>query len=165
MSAAEIARLLPGLFAESGSAFGLTMGAADGMLAAMHPFAHSARQSSARARVRRWPGSWSAFVNYTSDSEVRIWRLARADGAGSRCATRSCAIPPRRRRRQRSLLAHLDLYGCRPEMWIELTLPLWVEDATPLFPLIAGYWRIRAPIRAALADAPLTAAVGYWPDP
>src|SRR5205814_7717882 len=35
--------------------------------------------------------------------------------------------------------AYLDLYGSRPEMWIELTLPLWGEDSAPLFRLIAGY--------------------------
>src|SRR5438876_11435709 len=37
MSAAEIAGVLPDLFADSGSAFGLTMVAADGMFAALRP--------------------------------------------------------------------------------------------------------------------------------
>ncbi len=35
--------------------------------------------------------------------------------------------------------AYLDVYGWRPEMWVELTLPLWAEDPTPLMGLITGF--------------------------
>src|SRR5262249_41343986 len=78
MSAREIARVLPDVFAESGSAFGLTMVAAGGMLAAMLPLADFCRAVFGPSRGEALAGELvGGFASYTTDSEMRIWRLAR----------------------------------------------------------------------------------------
>ncbi len=151
MSASEIAGVLPDLFAESGSAFGLTMVAAGGMLAAMLPFADFCKAVFGPSRGEALAGELvGGFASYTTDSEVRIWRLARV--AERVPAVRDAILigpdasaPAALRTVDGSAVflarldAYLDLYGWRPEMWIELTLPLWAEDPTPLLRLISGY--------------------------
>jgi hypothetical protein len=151
MSAVEITRVLPQLFADSGSAFGLTMVAADGMLAAMRPFATFCKEVFGPSTGEALAGELvGGFANYSTDSEVRIWRLARLaeqvpgvrtailDGPAASTVTALRHVDGSARFLAH-LQAYLDLYGWRPEMWIELTLPLWAEDSTPLFCLIANY--------------------------
>jgi len=151
MSATEIADVLPDLFADSGSAFGLTMVAADGMLAAIRPLVGFCKEVLDPSQAEALAGELvGGFANYTTDSEVRIWRLARLAErvpALREAILRSPEAPAPAALRAvdgsalflAQLNAYLDFYGWRPEMWIELTLPLWAEDPKPLMQLIAGY--------------------------
>lgn len=151
MSAGEIAGVLPQVFADSASAFALTMVAADGMLAAMRPFADFCKEVFGPSQGEALAGELvGGFANYTTGSQVGIWRLARLaervpavrdailrDAADS--APKALQTIDGSARFLAQLDAYLDLYGWRPEMWVELTLPLWAEDPTPLLRLIAGY--------------------------
>src|SRR5439155_23979123 len=129
----------------------LTMVVAGGMLAAMLPFAEFCKEVFGPSQGEALAGELVAgFANYTTGSEVGIWRLARL-------AERVPAVRDAILRAPRALVpstlravdgsarflaqldAYLDLYGWRPEMWVELTLPLWAEDPTPLVRLVAGY--------------------------
>jgi len=150
MSAAEIAALLPDLFMDSGSAFGLTMVAADGMFAAMRPFTDFCNELFGPSQGEALAGELvGGFANYTTGSEVGIWRLARAAERvpavrDAMLRGHTASVPSALRAADGSarflaqLDAYLDLYGWRPEMWIELTLPLWAEDPTPLLRQIRG---------------------------
>ena len=151
MSAVETAAVLPEVFADSARAFGLTMVAADGMLAAMRPFADFCKEIFSPSQGDALAGELvGGLANYTSGSEVRIWRLARlaervpaVRDAILRGPDSSAPLTLRTvdgsARFLAQLDAYLELYGWRPEMWVELTLPLWAEDPTPLFRLIASY--------------------------
>jgi pyruvate,water dikinase len=151
MSGSEIADVLPDVFAESGSAFGLTMVAAGGMLAAMLPLADFCKAVFGPSRGEVLAGELvGGFATYTTESEIRIWRLARlAELVPAVCDAILSGPKDSARAALRAVdgsarfLAHLDayldLYGWRPEMWVELTLPLWTEDPAPLLRLIARY--------------------------
>jgi pyruvate,water dikinase len=151
MSTAEIAEVLPQLFADSGSAFGLTMVVADGMLAAIRPFANFCKEVFGPSAGEALAGELvGGFANYTTQSELHIWRMARLaerSPALREAILRTPAAPtvaalrdvPGGTHLLAQLRAYLDLYGWRPEMWIELTLPLWAEDPAPLVRLIARY--------------------------
>jgi hypothetical protein len=151
LSAAEIAALLPDLFMDSGTAFGLTMVAADGMFAAMGPFGDLCKDVFGPIHGEALAGELvGGFANITTDSEVDIWRLARLAervpavrdailrGPAVSVLSTLRAVDGSARFLAR-LDAYLDVYGWRPEMWVELTLPLWAEDPTPLVRLIIGY--------------------------
>jgi pyruvate,water dikinase len=151
MSAGDIAGLLPQLFADSARAFGLTMVVADGMLAAMRPFAEFCQQLFGPSQGEALAGELvGGLSNYTIGSEVRIWRLARLaervpavreailrDASAS--APEALRTVDGSARFLAQLDTYLDLYGWRPDMWVELTLPLWAEDPAPIFRLIAHY--------------------------
>ena len=147
LSAAEIADLLESCFADAGRVQGLTMVAADGMFAAVKPFTDFCKEAFPDQNAEALVGAMlGGFANYTADSEAGVWRLARQAGR----------LPPVKR----ALLsdvgdvgtllretpaaaaflgavdAYLDLYGWRPELWWELTLPVWAEDPRPLLSLI-----------------------------
>jgi len=117
----------------------------------MRPFANFCKEVFGASAGEALAGELvGGFANYTSDSEVRIWRLARQaertpavrDAILRTPAASTLAAQwdvPDGARFLTRLQAYLDLYGYRPEMWVELTLPLWSEDPTPLMHLIAGY--------------------------
>jgi pyruvate, water dikinase len=151
MSAAEIAALLPDLFADSGSAFGLTIVVGEGMFAAMRPFVELCKEVFGPTQGEVLAGELvGGFANYTTGAEVGIWRLARL---GERVPAVRDAIlrdpvapvPVALGAVDGSepflaqLAAYLDLYGWRPDMWADLTLPVWAEDPRPLFRLISIY--------------------------
>src|SRR5207244_1838233 len=78
MSAAEIAGVLPAMFVDSGDAFGLTMAAFDGVFAAMRPFSEFCKELFGPSQGEALAGELvGGFANYTSGSELGIWRLAR----------------------------------------------------------------------------------------
>jgi pyruvate,water dikinase len=151
MSAAEIAAMLPDLFVDSGSAFGLTMVVADGMFAAMRPFVDLCEEVFGPSQGEALAGELvGGSANFTTSSEVGIWRLARLAERvpavrDAILRTPAASLPSALRavdgsaRFLAQLDAYLDLYGWRPEMWVELTLPLWAEDPTPLLRLIRAY--------------------------
>ena len=152
LSAAQIADLLDSCVADAARAFAITNGiAAPGMGAAVRPFTAFLKEAFPGENAEALAGVMlGGFANYTAQSEVEVWRLARRAERVPAVKRAILAAPPgevagalarlpEAAAFRRAVDAYLAFYGWRPELWFELTLPTWAEDPSALFGVSRGY--------------------------
>ena len=88
--------------------------------------------------------------NVTTEMDLALWRLGKARGRAPRPAAAHPAVGSRRplsRRRAAGDRAcgFLRRYGHRGAAEVDVGLPRWIEDPTPVFAAVAGYLRVTDP--------------------
>jgi len=140
---AGIADELERLLADSASGWGVTMAAAQVLGAVSGPFiqfcvTHLGAEGELLASTML-----SGYSNYSTQSEVAIWELARLLGKtpDPERAIAELERNPESTDTEPGKLANrfLNHHGWRSSLWSDMATPVWRIDPTPLFELLRNY--------------------------
>jgi len=139
----EIADALGRLFADSASAWGVTMGAAQTLGAISGPFLQYCKTEFGDEGELLGATMLGGYSNYSTDSDVAVWNLARllSDTPNPEESITALERSPESTDSEAGKIANqiLNHYGWRSSLWSDMATPVWRIDPTPFFELLRHY--------------------------